>query len=157
MNLSSQIAKQFNEMYFGGNWTAVNLKQTLSDVSWRQAVLKLDSYNSIVSLVYHIGYYVTAVTKVLEGGPLDAHDKYSFNHPVVASEADWQNLLDKTWSDAKHFINLIEQLPANRLSENFSDPKYGNYYRNITGVIEHTHYHMGQIVLIKKMLLEMKR
>jgi hypothetical protein len=28
--------------------------------------------------------------------------------------------------------------------------KYGNYYRNIHGIIEHIHYHLGQIVLIEK-------
>ncbi len=44
----------------------------------------------------------------------------------------------------------IEQLPESKLWETFSDEKYGNYYRNIHGIIEHIHYHLGQIVLIKK-------
>jgi hypothetical protein len=46
----------------------------------------------------------------------------------------------------------VEQLPEARLWDDFSNGKYGNYYRNITGIIEHLHYHLGQIVLIKKML-----
>ncbi|HAI83731.1 MAG TPA: DUF1572 domain-containing protein, partial [Chitinophagaceae bacterium] len=28
----------------------------------------------------------------------------------------------------------------------------GTYYRNILGLIEHTHYHLGQIALIKKII-----
>jgi len=36
------------------------------------------------------------------------------------------------------------------------EEKYGNYYRNFHGIIEHCHYHLGQIVLIKKMLLSGK-
>ncbi len=48
----------------------------------------------------------------------------------------------------------IEQLPESKLWETFSDEKYGNYYRNIHGIIEHSHYHLGQIVLIKKILLQ---
>ena len=101
-----------------------------------------------------MNYYVNAILKVLEGGPLDAHDKYSFDHPPVLSEEDWEKLLDKTWKDAERFASLVEQLPENKLWEIFSDEKYGNYYRNIHGVIEHNHYHLGQIVLIKKMLLQ---
>ena len=38
------------------------------------------------------------------------------------------------------------------LWETFADEKYGHYYRNLHGIIEHTHYHLGQIVLIKKLL-----
>jgi len=45
-------------------------------------------------------------------------------------------------------------LPESKLSETFLDEKYGNYYRNIHGIIEHTHYHLAQIVLIKKLLLQ---
>jgi hypothetical protein len=88
----------------------------------------------------------------LQGGPLNAHDKYSFDHPPIQSQEDWQRLLDKVFSDAEDFATLVEQLPESKLGENFSEEKYGNYYRNIHGIIEHTHYHLGQIVIIKKLL-----
>ena len=76
--------------------------------------------------------------------------KYSFAHPPIQSKEDWEKLLDKLWTDAETFASLIEQLPESKLWEDFADGKYGNYYRNIHGIIEHTHYHLGQIVLIKK-------
>lgn len=152
MNLTAQIAKQFRDVYYGGNWTAVNLKDVLADIDWQQATTKVYSFNTIAALVFHMNYYVSAVTKVLKGAPLDAHDKYSFDHPPILSQEDWEKLLDKIWTDAESFSKLIEQLPENKLGEIFSDEKYGTYYRNITGVIEHVHYHLGQIVLIKKLL-----
>ena len=52
------------------------------------------------------------------------------------------------------FAILIEQLQESKLWEDFSENKYGNYYRNICGIIEHIHYHLGQIVLIKKIILQ---
>lgn len=76
--------------------------------------------------------------------------QYSFDCPPIRSQEDWERLLDKTWTDAEDFASLIEQLPEPKLWENFSDGKYGNYYRNIQGVTEYVHYHLGQIVLIKK-------
>lgn len=155
MNLSAQIAKHFRDVHFGGNWTSVNLKETLNDVTWQQATKKIYSFNTIATLVFHINYYVSAVTKVLQGEPLTAHDKYSFDLQPIQSQEDWERLLNNTWSDAENFARLIEQLPENKLGETFSDEKYGNYYRNIHGIIEHTHYHLGQIVLIKKILLQL--
>jgi hypothetical protein len=152
MNVSEQIAKHFKEIYFGGNWTCVNLRDTLSDVSWQQATTKVVSFNTIATLVYHINYYVAAVTKVLQGGLLDAHDTLSFNHPPIESDEDWQVLLTTVWADAEVFATLIAQLPVDTLWQNLSEEKYGIYYRNLHGIIEHAHYHLGQIVLIKKLL-----
>ncbi len=154
MNLTAQIAKHFREVHFGGNWTASNLKDHLADVTWQQATTQVYSINPIATLVYHINYYVSAILKVLRGEPLDAHDKYSFDLPPILSQEDWEKLLDKTWTDAEDFAILVEQLPESKLGENFSDEKYGSYYRNFHGVIEHTHYHLGQIVLVKKILLQ---
>lgn len=152
MNIPQQIAKHTKEVFFGGNWTTVNLKDTVADVTWEQATKQVYSFNTIATLVYHMTYYVTAITKVLEGEPLNASDKLSFSHPPIESKEDWETFLKSKWSDVEYFTSLIEKLPEATLSENFYDEKYGIYYRNLHGLIEHTHYHLGQIVLIKKIL-----
>jgi hypothetical protein len=152
MNLAAQIAKHFREIHFGGNWTCSNLKDNLKDVTWEQANKSVYDFNTIASLTFHINYYVSAALKVLEGQALDANDKYSFDLPPIQSKEDWENLLNKTWNEAEKLANLIEQLPEEQLWEHFTDEKYGIYYRNMHGIIEHTHYHLGQIALIKKII-----
>ncbi|NRF38303.1 DinB family protein [Pedobacter foliorum] len=154
MNLTIQLAKHLRDVHFGGNWTTSNLKDNLADVNWHQATTHVHSFNTIATLVYHVNYYISAVLKVLQGEPLRASDKYSFDLPPILSQTDWENLLAKTFADAEAFTLLIEQLPEHMLWENFTDEKYGTYYRNIQGIIEHTHYHLGQIALIKKILLQ---
>lgn len=153
MNLTAQIAKHFREVHFGGNWTSSNLKEHLSDVTWQQATMQVYSLNSIATLVFHMNYYVDAVLKVLQGQPLNAKDKYSFSHPPIQTKEDWENFLEKVWRDAESFASLVEQFPEGKLGETFADEKYGNYYRNFHGIIEHCHYHLGQIVVIKKIIL----
>src|SRR5215212_6818123 len=111
MNLTDEIAKQLRALYFGGNWTAVNVKETLTDVTWQQATTQVYSFNTIAALVYHTNYYIRAVSKVLQGERLNAGDKYSFDLPPIHSQKDWEKLLDKTWADAENFAGLIEQLP----------------------------------------------
>jgi hypothetical protein len=152
MTLSTQTAKHLRDVYSGGNYTGVNLRNVLADVDLKKATTKVGSFNTILELVYHTNYYVTVVSKVLQGEPLNASDKFSFDHPQIQSEEEWKKFLDGFWADAEKFAVLIEQLPDNKFLEPFLDGKYGTYYRNIAGVIEHTHYHLGQIVLIKKLL-----
>lgn len=154
MNLTAQIAKHLREIHFGGNWTASNLKDNLKDVTWQQATTKIDSLNTIAALVYHINYYVSAVLKVLQGEALEAHDKFSFDVPSIQSQQDWETMLNKVWTDAESFANLVEHLPDEKLNEFLADEKYGNYFRNLHGIIEHSHYHLGQIVIIKKIILQ---
>lgn len=152
MNLSSQTARHFREVFFGGNWTSVNLKQTLEGVNWQQATMQVKSCNCIAALVYHIHYYVRVVKEVLQGEQLNASDKYSFDLPAITSQADWDAMLQKVWDDVNAFAGLLEQLPDDKLNTVFVEEKYGTWYRNIHGIIEHTHYHLGQISLLKKML-----
>lgn len=152
MNNSTLLARHFREVHFGGNWTESSLKEVLTDITHEEAIARVDSLNTIAALVYHMNYYVVAVLNVLEGRPLNSSDKLSFLHPPIENEDDWKSLLNKVWSDAEAFSSLLEVFPDSRLAEIFSEERYGTYYRNLLGVIEHTHYHLGQVVIIKKLL-----
>jgi hypothetical protein len=152
MNVSQQIAKNLRDVYFGGNWTAVNLKDTLKDINWQQAVTKVYDLNTIATIVFHSNYYIGVALRVLHGGPLEGKDEESFKLPPINSQDDWENLLNRIWTEVEGFAKQIEQLPESKLGEVFGDEKYGSYFRNLEGIVEHTHYHLGQIVLIKKII-----
>ena len=152
MNTAKQIAKNLRDFYSGNNWTAVNLKNTLQDVSWQQAIAKVADLNTIAMLVFHINYYVDAALSVLNGKPLTASDKFSFDVQPINADEDWQKLKGYVFSQSEVLASEIEKLEDSKLFEVFADAKYGNYFRNLMGIVEHAHYHLGQIVLIKKML-----
>lgn len=152
MTLPAQLAKHLREVYFGGNWTSVNYRDVLTDVTWQQATKKIGDFNTIATLVAHTHYYTAGVNSVLRGGPLEMKDSLSFAHHPIESEDGWQAMLEKMWQDAEAFAQAIEALPAGRLDEIFVEDKYGIYYRNLQGIIEHLHYHLGQIVFLKKMM-----
>jgi hypothetical protein len=154
MHISKQIASHLRGVFFGGNWTWVNMQDTLQGITWQQSNEKVGSFNTIAVLVYHTNYYVNAILHVLQGHPLTAHDKYAFDCPPITDEASWELLVNKSMTEATALAALIEELPDEKLGEIFAEEKYGTYYRNLHGLIEHTHYHLGQISLLKKMLLE---
>ena len=77
-------------------------------------------------------------------------DKYAPKELIGREEE--MSLLEKTWSDAENLALAIEQMPESQLWEHFVDEEYGNYYRCLHGPIEHCHYHVGQIAMLKTLL-----
>jgi uncharacterized damage-inducible protein DinB len=152
MSLNKQLAKHFRDIHFGGNWTCSNLRDNLADVTWQEATTKVYDFNTIATLAFHVSYFVEAALKVLQGEPLNAHDQYSFDHPPIHSQQDWDRFRENLWLGAETFASLVEEMPESMFWEDFADKKYGNYYRNISGIIEHMHYHLGQIALIKRII-----
>lgn len=154
MSTTSQLAKRFREVMLDGLWIAnTNYKDQLSDITWKQATAKIGSLNNIAMLTFHIDYYISGLINVFEGGNLEIKDKYSFDLPPIESQEQWEELLNKLWNDSEKFASLLEQMPDSKMNEVFVDEKYGTYLRNIDGTIEHAYYHLGQITLIKKILI----
>lgn len=152
MSVSQHLAKHFRAVYFGGNWTNVNLKDLLFDVTYEEANTKIHDLNTILALSYHVSYYVTGIIEVFHNRPLEIRDKFSYDHPEITSEDTWYSIRNSIYDDAETLAKHIEAIPDSLIWENFVDPKYGNYFSNINGIIEHTHYHLGQIALLKKLI-----
>lgn len=154
MSTASQLAKRFREVMLDGLWIAnTNFKDQLSDVTWEQATTKIADLNTIAMLTFHIDYYIAGIINVFEGGDLEIKDQFSFDLPPIESQEQWETLLNKLWNDSEKFATLLEQMPDYKMDGVFVDEKYGTYLRNIDGMIEHAYYHLGQITLIKKMIL----
>ncbi len=153
MKLSQLLADKLKEVLTEGQWViGTNFKAQIEDLNWEEATQKMHGLNTIADLTFHTNYYIAGVAHVLEGGSLDIRDKHSFDYPPLASEQDWRNLVHKFCADAERFIQLVENLPEEKLQQTFVDEKYGTYHRNIEVIVEHTYYHFGQVVLLRKMM-----
>ncbi|UUV21378.1 DUF1572 domain-containing protein [Paenimyroides aestuarii] len=155
MNISIQIANRFREVILNGTWIAnTNFKNQLAGLDWQMATKKVDSLNTIADLAQHIHYYISGVLNVFNGGTLDIKDQFSFDFPEITAQEQWNHFLNKFWNDAEIFALKVEKMSDEKLDSVFVDEKYGSYRRNIEAMIEHSYYHLGQIVLIKKMQLK---
>jgi uncharacterized damage-inducible protein DinB len=155
MKETYQISKRFREVILDGTWIAnTNFKHQLSGSNWKIATNKIQSLNTIADLAQHIHYYINGINAVLKGGSLDIKDKFSFDFQPMNSQEEWEVFLLKFWNDAEEFASLIENMPDEKMNENFVEEKHGTYHRNIDAMIEHSYYHLGQIVLIKKLLVQ---
>ena len=157
MKASESLANRLREVLTNGKWVSgTNFKEQIMNIQWKDAVASIDGLNSIAQLTFHIHYYIEGVTQVLEGGPLLIKDIHSFDCPPILNEKDWNDLKTKFCNDTEKFITLVEKMTDDKLKETFVDEKYGNYHRNIDVMIEHSYYHLGQVVLIKKLITKKK-
>ena len=158
MNRNSTIAARLSEVLLDGTWTAnTNFKMQLQDLSWLQATQKVGSLNSIAMLTFHINYYLEGLLRAFQTGKLEISDRYSFDMPEIKSADDWNELRTDFLHHATQFVLKVEQLEDDVFDQPFLDEKYGTWLRNIEGVIEHCYYHLGQISLIKKLIVVFDR
>ncbi len=152
---NSEIATRLREVLLNGKWIAnTNFKEQILSVSWEQAIQKVDNLNTIALLTFHINYYLQGILNVFNGGKLEIRDKYSFDLPEIKSEADWKKLVADFLNNSEKFADKVELMDDSTFNQPFVDEKYGTYLRNIEGVIEHSYYHLGQISLIRKMIMQ---
>ncbi len=149
------IASRLHEVFLNGRWIAnTNYADQLKELDWQIAIQKTGKLNTIAALTYHINYYLDGLLNAFDTGQLTISDKYSFDLPGIESAEDWQTLVTSLLNNAEKFATAVEQMDDSLFDQPFIDEKYGTYLRNIEGVLEHSYYHLGQIVLLKKMITE---
>lgn len=154
MSHTTYLANRFREVMIRGTWIAnTNYWDQISKIDVTQANWSGTGFNSIADIVRHIHYYVAGIKQVLLGYPLSISDKFSFNFTRLANQEAWTDLLMAFKTDVEEFATLLEQMEEATLDRIFVDEKYGDYRRNMEGMIEHCYYHLGQIVLIRKLLV----
>jgi uncharacterized damage-inducible protein DinB len=152
MKTTELIAQHVIEVFEGGNWTDVNMETTLRDINYKEATtVTKASYNTIAALVYHISFYNEIVLKRLQGISPVINNANGFDLPPVKNEYDWAKLKERCFQSAHELGEAVIKFPEERLGE-LTVTGHSTNYKTLHGVAEHVHYHLGQIVLLKKLV-----
>jgi len=152
MRHTERMAKHFKELHYGRSWTWSNINEHLKDVTWQESITQVSDLNTIAVLTFHINFYVEAMLKVFDNKPFDSHDKFAFDVPDIHSKRDWGKVRDKLFREADRLEKILRTFPDKKLDAIFVEKKYGTYFRQFQGIIEHSFYHLGQIVILKKII-----
>ncbi len=152
MNISTTIAENIATCFEGNNWTNVNVSDTLKDVSWQQAQQKtIASSNTIAALVNHLLYWNYIIMQRLKGENPPIPESNGFDVKELNSEEDWNKLKEETHQSFIQLAAAVKNFDAEKLDETYAEGK-SSYANNIYGIVEHAYYHLGQIVIIKKLV-----
>lgn len=153
MNFKEHIAQHLLDVHNGNNWAEVNLAQTLKHISWQQAIIVTPfSPNSIAMLLHHISYWNRAVAQRGMGVQPVINKANGMNAPFIDNETAWEELKKDNLYSAEELATVIEGYDEGNLYSPIL-PGHSSAYKNFQGQVEHVHYHLGQMVMIKKYLL----
>jgi hypothetical protein len=136
-----RIATQLTRSVHGPAWHGPSLKAALQGVTARQAVLRpIPHAHSIWEIAGHAAAWIRIVRLRLEGkGPKSVPKAINFPTPRNGSAHEWRRLLAGLKEESARLARTIRALDDERLP-----------YLAAHGIVQHTTYHAGQIMLLKK-------
>jgi uncharacterized damage-inducible protein DinB len=146
------IAENLHHVYYGNNWTDVSIADTLNGISYRQAIQKTDaSANTIAALVNHLWFWNTIILQRMNGVNPAIPEENGMDVTGINSEQEWSDLIHRLQISFDELINAVRAFPADKLELLVKD-RTTTIGFNLLGIVEHAHYHLGQIVLLKNLV-----
>lgn len=149
-NTIKNILKEFAQLQHGNHWTDNSFKQVLHGVDYRLAgKIAPGTSNSIWMLVSHIIYWRTTVVNRLTGSS-NPPPFTDFRLPDELNEQNWL-LQQQDFESAYHLLrNAIVHFNEDNLDKP-SIKKEQTNFEMILGCLQHDAYHLGQMMLLKKL------
>jgi uncharacterized damage-inducible protein DinB len=147
MRLVERMIEELNRMWNGDAWYGPSVRPMLEGITEEQARANpVADGHSILELVVHSALWMHITTRRLEGYVAEA-----------TTEQDWRDVRKTSWSDAladlerayAALLDRVARLNDDAMNSIVPNKEY-TVYTLLTGVIEHTVYHAGQIAMLKK-------
>lgn len=152
MKETKRIIHLFEKGYNGSPWIDVNLVDTLRSVTPEQALKKIKpTSNSIWEITNHIISWRKTVLKRVQGEVIKTPSHNYFIKVKSGSKADWKKTLDELAATQKDWIKFLKNFKKSKLEEVY-EPNGMSYYEHIQGILQHDVYHLGQIVMLTKLV-----
>lgn len=145
-----RLLSQLRRAYEGEAWHGPALKEILAGVTAVQAARRpIPSSHTIWEIVLHISAWESAVCGRIEGRYTAEPDEGDWPAVTDTDDAAWQATLATLDRTHHRLREAVGRLDEGRLHDRLAEGKESAFFA-INGVIQHTLYHAGQIVLLKK-------
>jgi uncharacterized damage-inducible protein DinB len=145
---AARIADQLRQVYEGPAWLGPALKPILSEITQNRAARRpIVNAHTIWELTLHIAAWMRI-----------ARERLAATHPRDHTEGENWPAMVGSWHDALAVLEREERqleeamasFPDKRLNKPAPATEPQTFYELLHGVVQHTAYHAGQIVLLKK-------
>ncbi len=145
-----QLIKLFKDHFDGLPWLDINIIDTLKNMSAQQAATRKADHNSIWQIVNHMIHWRKANLQRVNGIITPAPNNNFVDDLHEVSDGAWKSALDKLEQSQKDILDFLANADAQTLNKIYA-PNGFTYYEHLQGILQHDAYHLGQIVLLKKM------
>lgn len=152
MEERENIISLFVKLYNGSPWIDVNILDTLKVISAQQAATKvLPNCNSIWQIVDHMVSWRENVLQRVQGKVLKTPANNYVETISDTSEKAWSETLERMQRSQDHWLAFLKRFDTVDYKIKYPTNDM-TYYEHIHGIIQHDAYHLGQIVLLAKMV-----
>lgn len=152
MSESKRISNLYQSIYNGNPWLEVNLTKTLENVNAEQAYRKINpNLNTIWEIVNHLIQWRRNILNRVQGEIITTPDHNYFVPVLDPSEAAWEQSLQNLAKSQKAWNVFFEDFDDAHLEKIYTS-NGRTFYEHIHGIIQHDVYHLGQIVILKKLV-----
>ena len=152
MKILQHIATALMDVHNGNNWTEVSIEALLEDVTREEAItVTYMSPNSIAMLLHHLSFWNRTVAERGRGTEPSIGRDNGFDTPELRNTKEWNTLTKDNIASAKELAKVIRDFDETKLETPIL-PGHSSAYSNFQGQVEHVHYHLGQMMMIKQFL-----
>jgi uncharacterized damage-inducible protein DinB len=145
-----RIQDQLRRAVTGDAWHGDSLAEILADLQATEAVARpVADAHTAWEIVLHIVAWLETVARRLGGEAIELDEAEDW--PVVddASEAAWAHLRERLGAAHDELQTAIGTMGDDELAAPVPGRQFDRYFM-LHGVVQHTLYHAGQIVILKK-------
>jgi uncharacterized damage-inducible protein DinB len=153
MGEKQRILKMLSDLYDGSPWTDLSILGVVGDLTAAQASAKpIAQMHSVWEYLNHIIYWRTVIARILSGqaGRQDG-DAADFEQIPDTSETAWRETLSRLERCQETLVGVVSKVCDGKLDA-FDQNFKATYYELIQGVVQHDAYHLGQAMIVKKIV-----
>lgn len=148
----NRIADQIHYGYAGPAWHGPCITKVLDELEPAVLSNTVGNSHNIAEILEHMIAWRVFAIKNMSGTPYDITDD-AVNFPKVETldAANWTDLKMRLAANQEELLSVIRSHSDEKLEEIVPGRKY-NFYILLHGIVQHDLYHLGQIVMLKKVV-----
>lgn len=146
-NELDKIIDNLDTVFRGDAWHGPSVMEFINSMPLEVVdVRKEYSKYTICQITYHLGIWRKFVIEKLSGNIkfdlVSDEENYGTEEDII--KANWLNLVEQLKTNQEELMNKLEEFDDDLLSKLVPGQDY-DYYKLLTGLIQHDTYHLGMI------------
>lgn len=152
MKETDRIRQLFKDLFDGDPWLGVNVLSTLEGITAEKAAVKIaPGRNSIWEIVNHMTSWRRNVLRRFDGKVIP-RPEHNYILPVeITTEEAWRESIERLKESQEQWLAFLETADEDSLASIYPGNQ-GSYYYHMHGILQHDAYHLGQIVMLTKLV-----
>ena len=156
--MTDPLLSDLRRIYEGNAWHGPAVLDAIKDVTAGQAGARpIPNAHSIYELAHHIGAWIGEVTSRLQGNPPGMPADGDFPQVSVVDAASWTDVCARLERRQAELLETVASFDSARLDDPVNPSDRGkdgpvSYRALLSGLAQHSAYHAGQIMILRKAL-----